>query len=118
VAGREETAARTVVGTHYSEFRRQFVDVDALTVRERFFDALIRSFDPHSGYFSADSAREFAVGMENAVAGIGLDLRKDDGHCVVSAFEPGGPADLHSDLQAGDIVDGLSDGTGPGVDAS
>ena len=111
LAGRDAPAARAVVGKRYREFRRQLAAVDALAVRERFFDALIRSFDPHSGYFSADSAREFAVGMENAVAGIGLDLRKDNGQCVVSAVEPGGPADLHSDLQAGDIIDKLSDGS-------
>ena len=118
LAGRDTPAATVVVGKHYSEFRRQLAAVDALTVRERFFDALIRSFDPHSGYFSADSAREFAVGMENAVAGVGLDLRKENGRCVVASVQPGGPADLQSDIQAGDIIDELGDGDGPGVDAS
>lgn len=118
IAGRDTPAAIEMVAKHYREFRRQLAAVDSLTVRERFFDALIRSFDPHSGYFSADSAREFAVGMENAVAGIGLELRKENGQCLVAAVQPGGPADLLSDIQTGDVIEELSEGDGPGLDAS
>lgn len=111
--GREPSDATTEVKRRYEEFDRTIATFDSLSVRERFFDAIIRSYDPHSGYFSSDSAREFAVEMEKAVVGLGLDLRKEQGHCVVTAVQSGGSADLNSEITPGDVVEALGEGDGP-----
>ncbi|HET7537945.1 MAG TPA: S41 family peptidase [Candidatus Didemnitutus sp.] len=112
IAGRTPEAARAEVARRYAELRRNLDSLDALAVRERFLESMIRSYDPHSGYFSADSAREFALDMEGAVAGIGADLRKEHGRCIVSSVQPGSPADLASDLAAGDIIEAVGEETG------
>lgn len=108
--GREPDAATAEVKRRYERVRRIIAAYDPLAVRERFFDAIIRSYDPHSGYFSSDSAREFAMEMEKAVVGLGIELRKEDGQCVVTAVQAGGPADLASGLDAGDILEALAEG--------
>jgi carboxyl-terminal processing protease len=113
LAGRSIEAAKTAVGRRYSEYRRQIAAVDFLAVRERFFDAAIRSYDPHSGYFSPDSAREFSEIMGSAIVGIGLDLKKEEDACLVAGVQPDGPADLHSEIHGGDTVVGLAEGDGP-----
>lgn len=118
IAGRTPEAARTKVAERFAETGRRIAAIDSFAIRERFLDAAIRSFDPHSGYFSADSSREFEVDMENAVVGLGLDLRKEEGRCVVAAVQPGGPADLHTAIQPGDSIVALAEGDGPWIDTA
>lgn len=118
LAGRDPAAARAEVLRQYQKTRRHIDGFDVLSVREHFFDALIRSYDPHSGYFSADSAREFSVGMQNAVGGIGVDLEKENGLCQVARIQPGGPADLTSPLRPGDVILALADGDAPWTEAA
>jgi len=117
LAGRTEVAAGNEVAKRYAKLRRHFATLDALAVREYFFDGLLRAFDPHSGYFSADSAKEFAAEMAGGMAGAGLALKKEDGLCVVSALLPGGPAELTTELWPGDIVDAFGEADGPWIEA-
>lgn len=109
VNGRTEPEARATVAKRYAKFVRRIETMDSLAVRESFFDGLLQTFDAHSGYFSADSTREFALEMLGTVAGIGLELKKENGLCQVSAIHPGGPADLTTDLRPGDIIEAYGD---------
>lgn len=118
LAGRDPVAARAEVLRQYQRTRRHVDSFDVLAVREHFFDALIRSYDPHSGYSSADSAREFTLGMQNAVGGIGLDLKKENGRCEITRIQPGGPADLTSPLRPGDVIVALAEGDAPWTEAA
>jgi carboxyl-terminal processing protease len=79
VRGRTEPEARATLATRYAKFSRQITTMDSMAVRERFFDGLLQAFDPHSGYFSADSTREFALEMMGAVAGAGLEIKYENG---------------------------------------
>lgn len=116
--GRTPQAARAEVARGFATMGRRITTNDSFAIRERFFDSVIRSFDPHSGYFSADSAKEFAIDMANAVTGLGLDLRKEDGRCIISAVQPGGPADLYSTIGPGDTLLALAEGDEPWIDAT
>lgn len=117
VAGRSPAAARAEVARRYGEFERSVRGIDPLVVRERFFDSVIRTYDPHSGYFSADSANEFSVTMGQSLAGVGLQLAKREGRCVVDELDTGGAADLHSDLEPGDTIVAIAEGDGEWRDA-
>ena len=110
VAGRSEEEAIAEVSKNYAKLRRHIATLDSLAVREHFFDGLLRSFDPHSGYFSADSSKEFAVEMNGTIAGAGLELSKENGLCTVTAVTPGGPADLTTEIRPGDLIDAFGDG--------
>jgi len=110
IAGRNPADARDEVARRYREFERTLRSLDPLLVRERFFDSVIRGYDPHSGYFSADSAQEFAVTMGQTLAGTGLRLAKRNGRCVIDTVDVGGPADLHSNLEPGDCLLAAAEG--------
>lgn len=110
LAGRDLAAARAKVREDFADMRRGIGAVDALVVRERFFDSVIRSFDPHSGYFSVESARNFETEMENAVVGVGVNFDEKHGRCIVTGIFPGGPADLGSDLRPGDRLEKVASG--------
>ncbi len=109
VTGHDQPAARSAVAEAYRAWRTQIEAMQPLAIRELFLESIIRAFDPHSGYFSGDTSREFAIEMESAVTGVGLDVRLAEGACVVSAVQPGGPADLQSDIRNGDLLVGLTD---------
>ncbi len=108
--GRTEPEARATIATHYAKVQRQITTMDSLAVRERFFDGLLQAFDPHSGYFSADSTREFALEMSGSVGGAGFELKKEHGLCLVANLHAGGPADLTTDLRPGDIIEAFAEG--------
>ncbi|MFT3870336.1 MAG: carboxy terminal-processing peptidase [Nibricoccus sp.] len=111
--GATEKEATDTVAKRYVQTRRHVMTMDSLAVRERFFDSLLQTFDPHSGYFSADSTREFHLEMSGAVAGIGLDLKKENGLCLVADVKPGGPADLTTELRPGDVIEAYGEPGNP-----
>ncbi len=114
--GRSADEAAAEIKRQFNRMGRTIAGYDALAVRERFLDCIIRSFDPHSGYFSSDSTREFAMEMEKAVVGVGLDLRKEEGRCIVTAVQTGGAADLSGGLSPGDFIEAVAEGDGEWVE--
>jgi carboxyl-terminal processing protease len=116
--GRDQAAAVTEVRRQYAEFRKQIADVDPLAVRERFLNALLEIFDPHSGYFSRDSAQQFDVMMSGAVVGIGVELRGFHGRFIVEAVQPGGPADRSGRVNPGDEIVSIAEAGAKPVEVS
>jgi carboxyl-terminal processing protease len=92
LAGRDEAVAREFLLRHYRKVSRYGAGFDPYEVRAMFLDSIIRSFDPRSGYFSADSSREFALEMTGAVTGVGID----DG-CCNTGYRP---VDWHTGIMA------------------
>lgn len=107
LAGRTPLAAREAVAESYRELRRRFQAYGADEARNHFLDSIIRSFDPHSGYLSADDSRDFSLAMGDTLAGLGLQLSKVAGVCTVVALTEGGPADVSDQIAPGDIILGL-----------
>lgn len=116
LSGRDQAAARAAVRSALHDWADSLTARDALAVRELFLDSIIRAFDPHSGYFSADTATEFEVEMDGAVTGIGAKARLAEGKCVVTRVEPGGAADLQSDLRAGDVLVAIANAGGERIE--
>ncbi len=116
LSGRTPDEARAKLRENYAEVASTISAFDSFAVREHFLDAAIRCFDPHSGYSSADSTREFAVNMKGTITGVGLAMRKEHGDCIVTEVNAGGPADLHSSVAPGDHIEALAQGDGPWVE--
>ncbi len=112
LAGHGEVTARQRVAAQFARFRAALAAADPGTVREQFLDAMLRCYDPHSGYFSAATARRFALTMGARAGGIGLGVAADGTAPVVTEVTPGGPADLHSDLRPGDVIRAVTDADG------
>lgn len=113
LAGLDETAAATATLEGYQDWAEELPRTDALEIRERFLNALLLLFDPHSGYFSADSARAFdeAMGVASFHPGVGL-MRRDQAW-EISYLLPGGPAERHGGMERGDVLLALAEGDEP-----
>ncbi|CAK8710793.1 MAG: PDZ domain-containing protein [Candidatus Electrothrix sp. AU1_5] len=84
----------------------------------RYFDAIARSFDPHTNYMAPTSKEDFDIHMSGSLEGIGALLREDDGHIKVVRVIPGSAAEAQGQLQAEDIIMSVSEKDGEPVDIS
>jgi carboxyl-terminal processing protease len=84
----------------------------------RYFDAVARSFDPHTNYMAPTSKEDFDIHMSGSLEGIGALLREDDGHIKVVRIIPGSAAETQGQLQAEDIIMSVSEQDGEPVDIS
>jgi len=115
LTGREEPAAIASIIRRNHETRRRIEEMDPLAVRELFLNTLLELFDPHSGYFSRDHAREFDLMMSATLVGVGVDLQSVDGHFTIQALEPGGPADKQGEIHPGDVIQAIGEAGSPAV---
>ncbi|MCW5204699.1 PDZ domain-containing protein, partial [Desulfobulbus sp. N2] len=84
----------------------------------RYFDAIARSFDPHTNYMAPTSKEDFDIHMSGSLEGIGALLREDDGHIKVVRVIPGSAAEAQGQLQAEDVIMSVSEKDGEIVDIS
>ncbi|WP_339136318.1 MAG: carboxy terminal-processing peptidase [Candidatus Electrothrix sp. GW3-4] len=84
----------------------------------RYFDAVARSFDPHTNYMAPTSKEDFDIHMSGSLEGIGALLREDDGHIKVVRIIPGSAAEAQGQLQAEDVIMSVSEKDGEPVDIS
>jgi len=84
----------------------------------RYFDAVARSFDPHTNYMEPTSKEDFDIHMSGSLEGIGALLREDDGHIKVVRIIPGSAAERQGQLRAEDTIMAVSEKDGDPVDIS
>jgi carboxyl-terminal processing protease len=112
----EETAKRLV--KRYASFLRDGEEDDDMDVLELYLNALTNAYDPHSDYMAPEEAQDFKIqAINHTVTGIGAVLRTDDGYATIEEVIPGGPADLDKQLQPGDRIISVGQGTDKPVDA-
>ncbi len=91
-------------------------EIEIHNVQETFLTSLAQLYDPHSNFFSWDSAQEFDIQISNALVGIGAQLRDVDGYCVIERLIPGGPAEMTGSLHPGDKIVAVAQGDTEPVD--
>ena len=82
----------------------------------RYFDAVARSFDPHTNYLPPTSKEDFDIHMSGSLEGIGALLREDDGHIKVVRIIPGSAAERQGQLQAEDTILSVAERGGKAID--
>jgi carboxyl-terminal processing protease len=102
--------ARERVGRRYERMRRHLDAMEIHTVQETFLTSLAQLYDPHTSFFSWESAREFDISIRNSLIGIGAHLRDIDGYCVLERLLPGGPAEMSGQIHPGDKIVGVAQG--------
>jgi len=100
----------------YERMRKFLDEIEIHNVQETFITALAQLYDPHSNFFSWDSAQEFDIQISNALVGIGAQLRDVDGYCVIERLLPGGPAEMSGKLHPGDKIVAVAQGENEPVD--
>lgn len=114
----DEPIARAVekISKRYERMAKFLDEIEIHNVQETFITALAQLYDPHSNFFSWDSAQEFDIQISNALVGIGAQLRDVDGYCVIERLLPGGPAEMSGKLHPGDKIVAVGQGEGEPVD--
>ncbi len=69
-----------------------------------YFNAIARSFDPHTEYLAPAQSEEVEIDMRGSLEGVGATLRNENGFYKVVKIIPGGPAAKQGMLQAEDII--------------
>ncbi len=83
---------------------------------DRYFNAVARAFDPHTGYMPPTLKEDFDIDMRGSLEGIGATLREEDGYIKVVQVMAGSPAQRQGQLQAEDIILKVAEGDGEFVD--
>jgi carboxyl-terminal processing protease len=108
----EETLenALTKIGNRYERRRKFLAEFEPHNVQETFLSTLTALYDPHSSFFSWDSAQEFDIEISNSLIGIGAQLRDVEGYCVIERVLPGGPAEQSGEIHPGDRIVAVAQG--------
>lgn len=108
--------ALETVGNRYDRLVEFLDDIEVHNIQETFLTSLAQLYDPHSNFFSWDSAKEFDIQISNALVGIGAQLRDVDGYVVIERLLPGGPAEMSGRLHPGDKIVAVAQGDEEPVD--
>ncbi len=100
----------------YQRSERFLREMEPYDVEETFLNSFTTLFDPHSNFYSVESAENFSIAISNSLQGIGATLQSEDGYCVVRGLMAGSPAELSGKLNPGDKIVAVAQGDEEPVD--
>jgi carboxyl-terminal processing protease len=81
-----------------------------------FINTLTVQFDPHTNYFAPKDKKRFDISMAGKLEGIGARLQKRDDYTRVAELISGGPAWRGGELEVGDLILKVGQGSEQPVD--
>ena len=108
--------AKSKVAKRYKDTFRRLRQETRQDHYDRYFNAVARSFDPHTNYIPPAGKEQFDISMRGSLEGIGALLREDDGFIKVMRIIPGSAAARQGRLQAEDIILQVAQGPEEPVD--
>ncbi|MGL2987020.1 carboxy terminal-processing peptidase [Flavobacterium sp. RSSA_27] len=111
-----EVESRTNIGKSLDEsfgFIKELTRDDWFTV---YINSIMTRFDPHTSYFAPEEKERFDVSMSGKLEGIGARLQKKNDFTEISELISGGPAWRGRQLEAGDVVLKVGQGSAEPVD--
>ena len=102
--------AKERVHRRYANLRRRWHQIDNDELLEIFLTSVTSSNDPHTTYMSPSTFESFKIALHLRLEGIGAQLMDEDGHSVITKIIPGGAADKHGKLKAGDRIVAVGQG--------
>ncbi len=112
------TAALEKVRKKNDQYLNRLRKIDRQEHYNRYFEAIAKSFDPHTDYMAPESKEDFDIHMSGSLEGIGALLREDDGHIKVVNIIPGSPAAAQGQLHAEDSILAVAEKDGEPLDIS
>ncbi len=110
--------AKSRVAKRYKETFRRLHQETRQDHYDRYFNAVARSFDPHTNYIPPAGKEQFDISMRGSLEGIGALLREDDGFIKVMRIIPGSAAARQGRIQAEDIILQVAQGAEEPVDVT
>lgn len=99
-----EAKARKMVANNQEEWFKRLKKMDRKDQMSLYLNSLTSLFDPHTNYFPPSDKDNFDIGITGRLEGIGARLQEKDGYIQVVDVVPGGPAAMHGELKAKDII--------------
>lgn len=81
-----------------------------------YVNAIASRFDPHTSYFAPEEKERFDVSMSGQLEGIGARLQKKNDFTEITELISGGPAWRGKELEPGDVVLKVAQGSKDAVD--
>lgn len=100
----------------YSQYVKNYRDLDRDDVFEIYLSSLARAYDPHSDYMGHNQAENFDIQLKLSLIGIGAVLQSVDGYCKIAELTEGGPAAKSGKLKPGDRIVAVAQGDKEPVD--
>jgi len=107
MAGKENDAILELLGKRYQNQLNRVHQSKSEDAYQTFMNAVTRSFDPHTQYFSPRNTENFNINMSLSLQGIGAVLQTEDEHTKVVRLVPGGPASKAGNLEPADKIIGV-----------
>ncbi|MFO7981844.1 MAG: carboxy terminal-processing peptidase [Desulfuromonadales bacterium] len=104
------------VGESNEDFFHRLQEQTLQDYVDRYFNAVARAFDPHTGYLPPTQKEDFDISMRGSLEGIGATLREEDGYIKVVKIIPGSPAARQGRLQPEDMILKVAQGDEEPVD--
>lgn len=99
-----EKDARAALAKRYSGRFKRLETVEHIQGVERFMNATLDAFDPHSQYMPPARQKNFMIRMSGKLEGIGAVLTESDTYIKVVRIVPGSASWREGRLQAGDLI--------------
>jgi carboxyl-terminal processing protease len=112
LAGKKPDEIRKTLDKRYANLAEGIAELDSTDAFSSFLNAYTAAIDPHTDYFDPRSAERFNQSMSLSLEGIGAQLQKQDDLVVIREVLPGGPAIRSGQLEAGDRIVAVGQGTG------
>jgi len=112
----EERDPKEVLRTRYTQIAQTVEKMRPEEVGDLFLTSVMKAYDPHSEYLSADDMENFDISMRLSLVGIGAVLKQEDDKVTIVEVVPGGPADVDGRLKPKDRVLSVAQGDKPPVD--
>lgn len=111
-----EKEARENTKKSIDEFFDNIDDLERKDWFSLYLNAIAQRFDPHTFYFAPDDKDRFDISISGKLEGIGARLQKQNDYTEITELISGGPAWRGQELEAGDIILKVAQGTKEPVD--
>lgn len=117
LAGQKPEDIRKTLDKRYARLEKSVDELKGEDVFQFFLNSYTGAIDPHTDYFTPQTAENFNQSMSLSLEGIGAQLQRQDEMVAIREIIPGGPADLSDKLQPGDRIVAVGQGKdGPMTD--
>ena len=104
LAGKALEDIQTLLDKRYSSRLNRLQKTNADDVYQLFMNALTKTYDPHTQYFSPITSENFNINMSLSLEGIGALLQTEDEYTKVVSLVPAGPAEKSKQLKPNDRI--------------
>ncbi|GAB4033097.1 carboxy terminal-processing peptidase [Spirosoma jeollabukense] len=110
LGNRKDSVVTATMKQRYANLDKAINRVKSADVFQIYMNSFAESLDPHTNYFSPNSADRFNQEMSQSLEGIGAMLQEDGEYIKITSVLPGGPAFKSNMLKTNDKIAGVAQG--------